>query len=103
MVGLSGGGSWRDSVDNLIGARIRAEGGAIDYVIDAPQGNIAKMLAARGGAAPFDVLESGPNLIQLAARAVVDLDYAKIPNAAALPAYARGKDYVWNCASEDGV
>jgi putative spermidine/putrescine transport system substrate-binding protein len=72
-------------------------------VIDAPQGNIAKMLAARGGPAPFDVLESGPNLIQVAARVVVDLDYSKIPNAAALPGRARGKDYVWNCASEDGI
>ncbi len=102
-VGLSGGGSWRDSVDNLIGARVRAEGGTIDYVIDAPQGNIAKLFAARGGLAPFDVLESGANLIQLAARAVVELDYSKIPNAAALPGYARGKDYVWNCASEDGI
>lgn len=102
-VGLSGGGSWRDSVDNLAGTRARAEGGTVDYVIDAPQGNIAKLFATRGGPAPFDVLESGPNLIQLAARAVVDLDYGKIPNAAALPAYARGKDYVWNCASEDGI
>ncbi|MGE3150372.1 MAG: PotD/PotF family extracellular solute-binding protein [Pseudorhodoplanes sp.] len=103
LAGLSGGGSWRDSIDKLIGERIRAMGGKIDYVIDAPQGNIAKLFAARGGAAPFDVLESGPHLVPLAARAVVDLDYAKIPNAKALPSYARGKDFVWNCASQDGI
>lgn len=103
VVGLSGGGSWRDSVDNLAGAKIRAEGGTVEYLIDAPQGNIAKLFAARGVPAPFDVLESGPNLVQLAARAVVDLDYSKISNASALPPYMRAKDYVWNCASEDCI
>jgi len=102
-VALSGGGSWRDSVEKRVGPHITAQGGTLEFLVDAPQGSIAKMIAARGGPAPFDVLESGPNLIQLAQRVVVDLDYAKIPNAAALPAYMRGKDYVWNCASQDCI
>jgi putative spermidine/putrescine transport system substrate-binding protein len=102
-VGLSGGGSWRDSVDHLIGEKIRAFGGNLELLIDAPQGSIGKLVAARGGPAPFDVLESGPNLIQLAQRLVVDLDYSELPNAKPLPAFARGKDYVSTCASEDCV
>lgn len=103
-VGLSGGGSWRDSVEKLVGPRLAAADGAkLEFIIDAPQGNIAKIFAARGGPAPFDVLESGPNLVQVARRGVTDLDYGKIPNAAALPAYMKAKDYVWNCASQDGI
>jgi spermidine/putrescine-binding protein len=103
LVGLSGGGSWRDSVDTLIGEQIRAGGGEIDYVIDAPQANIAKLFAARGGDAPFDVLESGPHLVSVAAPQVQAIDFAKIPNAAALPDYAKGLDFVWNCSSQDGI
>ena len=102
-VGLSGGGSWRDSVEKLVGPRLAASGTKIEFIIDAPQGNIAKIFAARGGPAPFDVLESGPNLIHVAERGVTALDYSKIPNAAALPDYMKGKDYVWNCASQDGI
>jgi putative spermidine/putrescine transport system substrate-binding protein len=102
-VGLSGGGSWRDSVEKLVGPRLATDGVKIEFIIDAPQGNIAKIFAARGGPAPFDVLESGSNLIQVAQRGVTALDYTKISNAAALPNYMKGKDYVWNCASQDGI
>lgn len=102
-VGLSGGGSWRDSVEKQVAPRLTPQGAKIEFIIDAPQGNIAKIFAARGGPAPFDVLESGPNLIQVAERGVAALDYSKMPNSAALPAYMKGKDYVWNCASQDGI
>jgi putative spermidine/putrescine transport system substrate-binding protein len=102
-VGLSGGGSWRDSVDKLIGTKIKEMGGSVEWVIDAPQGNIAKLFAARGGPPPFDVLESGLHLVQTAQRGIAELDYSKIPNAKLLPEAARGKDYVWNCASEDCI
>ena len=30
------GGSWRDSLDKTIGEKIRAAGGAVDYVVDTP-------------------------------------------------------------------
>src|SRR5262245_12880791 len=48
------GGSWRDSLDKTIGEKIRAAGGSVDYVVDTPQGNLAKLVAARGPSAPFD-------------------------------------------------
>ena len=99
------GGSWRDSLDKLVGAQVRAAGGAVDFVIDTPQGNLAKLVAARGQAVPFDNMESGLELVQLMAadRFVEDLDFDKIPNAKALPAYARNKSYVMTVATMDGI
>jgi len=99
------GGSWRDSLDKLVGERVRAAGGAVDYVIDTPQGNLAKLVAARGQAAPFDNMESGLELVQLMAadRFVLDLDYDRIPNAKALPDYAKAKSYVMSVATQDGI
>src|SRR5207248_1507133 len=99
------GGSWRDSLDKTIGEKIRAGGGTVDYVVDTPQGNLAKLVAARGQSAPFDNMESGLELVQLMAadRFIQDLDYDKIPNGKALPPYARAKNYVMSVASMDGI
>jgi putative spermidine/putrescine transport system substrate-binding protein len=99
------GGSWRDSLDKQAGERIRAAGGTVDYVIDTPQGNLAKLVAARGQSVPFDNMESGLELVQLMAadRFIADLDYDKIPNGKLLPEYARAKNYVMAVASMDGI
>jgi len=99
------GGSWRDSLDKQAGERIRAIGGTVDYVVDTPQGNLAKLVAARGQSVPFDNMESGLELVQLMAadRFIQDLDYDKIPNGNALPGYARAKNYVMAVASMDGI
>ncbi len=99
------GGSWRDSLDKQVGESVRKAGGTVDYVVDTPQGNLAKLVAARGGNIPFDTMESGLELVQLmsADRFVADLDYTKLPNAKALPDFARGKNYVMTLASMDGI
>jgi len=99
------GGSWRDSLDKTIGERIRAAGGTVDYVVDTPQGNLAKLVAARGQSVPFDNMESGLELVQLMAadRFIADLDYDRIPHGKALPDYARTRNYVMSVASMDGI
>jgi putative spermidine/putrescine transport system substrate-binding protein len=99
------GGSWRDSLDKVIGTPLRAAGGTVDYVVDTPQGNLAKLVAARGGAVPFDNMESGLELVQLMAadRFIEDLNYDKIPNAKLLPKFAVAKNYVMCVASLDGI
>ncbi len=99
------GGSWRDSLDKLVAEKVREAGGAVDYVLDTPQGNLAKLVAARGGVVPFDNMESGLELVQLMAadRFIADLDYSSIPNAAALPELARAKNYVMTLGSMDGI
>jgi spermidine/putrescine-binding protein len=99
------GGSWRDSLDKNVGERIRQMGGSVDYVVDTPQGNLAKLVAARGQGVPFDTMESGLELVQLMAadRFIEDLDYGQLPNAKALPDFARKKNYVMTLGSMDGV
>lgn len=97
------GGSWRDSLDKLVAAR--AGVGAVDYVVDTPQGNLAKLVAARGRNAPFDSMESGLELVQLmsADRFVAELDFDRIPNARLLPDYARARTYAMTVGSMDGL
>ncbi len=99
------GGSWRDSLDKQVGEIVRRGGGAVDYVVDTPQGNLAKLIAARGGNAPFDTMESGLELVQLmsADRFVADLNYDKLPNAKGIPDFARAKNYVMTLGSMDGI
>ncbi|MCU4178260.1 PotD/PotF family extracellular solute-binding protein [Bosea sp. BH3] len=99
------GGSWRDSLDKLVGESVRKAGGSVDYVVDTPQGNLAKLVAARGGNLPFDTMESGLELVQLMAadRFVADLNYDKLPNAKALPDFAKAKNYVMTLGSMDGI
>src|SRR4051812_7987856 len=60
------GGSWRDSLDKAIGSKLKSVG-SVDYVVDTPQGNLAKLVAARGQSVPFDNMESGLELVQLMA------------------------------------
>lgn len=99
------GGSWRDSLDKQVGEPLRKAGGLVEYVVDTPQGNLAKLVAARGRAVPFDTMESGLELVQLMAadRFVQDLDYEKIPNAKLLPNFARAPNYVMTLGSMDGI
>ena len=50
------GGAWKDTIDNVIGAKFRDLGGTMEYVTGSPQASLAKVIAARGKA-PFDVME----------------------------------------------
>jgi putative spermidine/putrescine transport system substrate-binding protein len=98
------GGSWRDSLDKTIGSKLKSTG-TVDYVVDTPQGNLAKLVAARGQTVPFDNMESGLELVQLMAadRYIEDLEYAHLPNAKSLPKYAVAKNYVMTVGSVDGI
>ena len=98
------GGSWRDSLDKTIGSKLKSEA-SVDYVVDTPQGNLAKLVAARGSGVPFDNMESGLDLVQLMAadRYIEDLDYGRLPNAKSLPKYATAKNYAMTVGSVDGI
>ncbi|MEC9345444.1 MAG: extracellular solute-binding protein [Pseudomonadota bacterium] len=75
------GGSWKDSLAEVISPKFEALGGTIEYVTGSPQANLAKLIAARGNA-PFDVMEildaqvpdfQGSELLQ-------KIDLSKVPN-----------------------
>ncbi len=98
------GGSWRDSLDKAVGSHLKPQA-SVEYVVDTPQGNLAKLVAARGQSVPFDNMESGLELVQLMAadRYIEDLDYDRLPNAKTLPKYAIAKNYAMTVGSVDGV
>ena len=100
------GGKWRDIVDKYVAKPFEAEGGKLEYVIGQPAQNMAKLVAARGQAAPFDVFETMDNFLPgLAQGGFVDpLDLQKIPNVRDVvsPAYVdSGKVMVW--ITEEGI
>ena len=39
------GGSWRDSLEKTVGAKVEARGAKIEYLLDSPTGNAAKLIA----------------------------------------------------------
>ena len=51
------GGSWKETMVNVIVPQFEALGGKIEFVTGSPQANLAKLIAGRGRA-PFDVMET---------------------------------------------
>lgn len=99
------GGSWRDSMQKLIGTKLEAMGAKVEYVIGNPLENFAKLVAARGHEAPFDVMEAGPDILFTMIREdfLHKIDTAKIPNSKGLPAFAVGDFSLMTSAAEDGI
>lgn len=99
------GGKWRDVVDKHVGKAFEAEGGKIEYVLGQPAQNMAKLVAARGQAAPFDVMETMDNFLPMLAEGgfIEALDAARIPNGKKLPASAFGKDRAMIWTTQEGI
>jgi putative spermidine/putrescine transport system substrate-binding protein len=100
------GGSWRDSVAKNIVQRMDVQGGSIDYVLGNPDDNLAKLVAARrGGQIPFDAMECNPDQPPVLTKSGLfeTLDYAKLPNAATFPSWARGTCVAYTIATQDGI
>jgi putative spermidine/putrescine transport system substrate-binding protein len=99
------GGSWRDSLEKTVGAKVEARGAKIEYLLDSPTGNAGKLIAARGRAAPLDNIEGAPELVPslVEAKLIQKLDLAALPNAAALLPFARGDYALITLATWDGV
>lgn len=53
------GGGWDKAVHKYAGVKIEELGGKVDYVTAPPRDNLAKLIAAKGRPAPFDVVEMG--------------------------------------------
>jgi spermidine/putrescine-binding protein len=82
------GGPWRDIEKELLAPKIEAQGGRVEFVTGSPQQNLAKLIAARGGAPPFDVMEVTdgelPRMIEGGFTQPIDL--GAVPNLKDLPA-----------------
>ena len=99
------GGKWRDIVEKHVAKPFEAEGGKIEFVLGQPANNMAKLISARGQAAPFDIMETMDNLMpQLVDGDFLDkLDLKKIPNVSTLNPkhYDANRVMVW--ITEEGI
>jgi putative spermidine/putrescine transport system substrate-binding protein len=99
------GGKWRDVVDAHVAKAFAAEGGKIEYILGQPSQNMAKLIAARGQAAPFDVMETMDNFMpSLVAGSFLDpLDAKQMPNTRDLPASAFDANHVMIWITQEGI
>jgi putative spermidine/putrescine transport system substrate-binding protein len=99
------GGSWRDAIHQLVGTKLEAQGAKMEYVLANPSENFAKLVAARGREAPFDVMEVTPEILTTMTREgfVQKLDLTKIPAAKSLPKFAVGDQWVITTIAEEGI
>lgn len=100
------GGSWRDALDKFIVPPVREQGAAIEYVIGNPEGNLAKLIAAkRQNQLPFDVMDSSPLFYQEAVDAgfVKAIDYESLSNGNEIPEWARDKYQITVLWSPEGI
>lgn len=100
------GGRWRDIVDKYVVKPFEAEGGKVEYVLGQPAQNMAKLIAARGQPAPFDLYETMDNFMPalIEGKFIEPLDLKRIPNAADMVAagYAdSSKVMVW--ITQEGI
>jgi ABC-type glycerol-3-phosphate transport system substrate-binding protein len=51
------GGPWLKYHQEAIQPQLEALGATVEYVLSSPQDNLAKLIASRGRAAPFDTME----------------------------------------------
>jgi putative spermidine/putrescine transport system substrate-binding protein len=92
-------------VDAHVGKAFEMEGGRIEYVLGQPANNMAKLIAARGQEAPFDILETMDNFLpQLAAGNFTEkIDLSRVPNIAKLAKSMYDDDKVMIWITQEGV
>jgi putative spermidine/putrescine transport system substrate-binding protein len=80
------GGPWKDGLQSLIAADMEKLGAKVEFITGPPSAHLAKLIAARGKAPPFDLTEvdepSAPQFLK--AGVLQKFDPALLPNAAGL-------------------
>lgn len=76
------GGGWDRAVHRLAGAKLEELGAKVEYVTAPPRDNLARLIAARGRPAPFDVVEMGDLtwVDTFEAGFLQKIDLANVPN-----------------------
>ena len=76
------GGGWDKAVHEFIGVELEKRGGKVEYVLAPPREALAQLIAARGRAMPFDVVEMADNtwVDTFEGKFLQKIDLSKIPN-----------------------
>ena len=85
------GEPWRDDLAKNLSPKIEALGGKVEFIIGSPQDNLAKLIAARGREAPFDVIEILDAQVDQVVEGglLMPIDYSAIPNAGQIEPWQR--------------
>ena len=81
------GGPWTDFQKQELVPKMEAMGATVDFIAGSPQINLAKLIAARGGPPPFDVMEIDDGIVRSMTEGnfLQPLDLSSIPNARFVP------------------
>ena len=99
------GGSWLKRIQSTIEPQLVARGAKVEYVVGNPHDNLAKLVAARGQAVPFDIIEFSENnrTDMNEAGVLAELDYSQVSNAAPIDPRYRLKNMVAHSSTIDGI
>lgn len=99
------GGSWKDAVHEAAGRQFEAQGGKVLYVIGNPAENLSKVLAARGGEVPIDLMELGPaeRVGMIKNDLLADMPTAGMTNLAKIPPGFVDKKTIAHVIIENGI
>src|SRR5579862_2181978 len=80
------GGPWKDGLQALLAPEMEKLGAKVEFTTGPPSAHLAKLIAARGKAPPFDLMEvdepSAPQFLR--AGVLQKFDAALLPNASGL-------------------
>lgn len=99
------GGKWRKLIESTVGEAFEKEGGKMVYVAGSPSPNFAKLIAARGAEAPFDLMETTDDFLPpLLAKGYLDeIDFGNVPNADALASQDKSKHWVKTWTTQSAI
>jgi putative spermidine/putrescine transport system substrate-binding protein len=99
------GGGNRDFVRDKVGVELEKRGAKVEYVAGSPAENLAKLIAARGRPAPFDVVEMIDSVVPdfVEGGFLQKIDLANVPNTKTLKAFQYDDLKVANWVTEEGV
>jgi putative spermidine/putrescine transport system substrate-binding protein len=99
------GGGHRDFVHSAVGSKIEAMGAKVEYVAGAPAEHLAKLIAARGRPAPFDVVEMIDAIVPdfIGGNFLQKIDLSAIANRVEMPGFAYDDMKVANWVTQEGL
>lgn len=99
------GGPWRDDQIKYIAPKLEAMGAKVEFVIGSPQDNLAKLIAARGREAPFDIFEILDAQFDtvLGGGLLTPIDYNVVKNAEFLDSWQRHPSAVANWTTQEVI
>jgi putative spermidine/putrescine transport system substrate-binding protein len=99
------GGGWEKALHDFIGIELEKRGGKDEYLPSPPRESLAKLIAARGREAPFDVLEMADNtwVDTFEGGFLQKINLANIPNKKELEPHQYDENKVASWNTQEGL